>query len=357
MESKIKSNSYNGIDLFKFIAAIFVLLLHANPFGLDTFAGRVLREVITPVAVPYFFCTSGFLWYKSYMEKGRENGKARIAHTFKMYCYWSAIYFPFVVVSWFINGGFGYQNILVYIRNFIFEGSFQTIWYLNALWSSFLIVYILLKRFTPKQILGIAIPFYVLSCLLSSWNGLMVKLPLGVEVTQLYYSIFDTTKNGLLDGFMFVAMGMVICEYKTGEKSSCAQSKSKLIAGMVCSFLLLIAEYTFRTTFFSGDRSCDIIFGTIPFTLFAMLFSFDLSLPDSVVYKKLRIYSTLMFLTQRIPLTLFGWVDALLNKVVGFTVFSRYDVVYFISVAISTFIISVILLKAANKFKFLSRLF
>ena len=92
MQQKIKLNNYNGVDLFKFIASVLVLLLHANPFGLDTFAGRVLREVVTPVAVPYFFCISGFLWYKSYVEKGRENGKARILHTFKLYCYWSLIF-------------------------------------------------------------------------------------------------------------------------------------------------------------------------------------------------------------------------------------------------------------------------
>ena len=264
-------------------------------------------------------------------------------------------YFPFVVVAWLINGSFGIDSILVYVRNFIFEGSFQTIWYLNALWSSFLIVYVLLKRFTPKQILCIAAPFYVLSCLLSSWNGLFVKIPLGLEITEMYYTIFETTKNGLLDGFMFVSLGMVICEYKS--TSGRTGNKSKQIIGMACSFALLVIEYALRTSFFTGDKSCDIIFGTIPFALFAVLFSVDLALPDSAVYKKLRVYSTLMFLIQRIPLTLFAWADAFLNKIGGFTVFARYDVVFFVSVALSTFIISAILLKISGKIKFLSKLF
>lgn len=354
---KTTIKSYNGVDVFKFIAAILVILLHANPFGLDTFPGQVLREVITPVAVPYFFCISGFFWYKNYVEKGRENGKERINRTLKLYCYWSVIYFPFVVVSWLINGEFGYYNILIYIRNFVLEGSFQTIWYLNALWSSFFIAYILLKRFTTKQILGISIPFYILSCLLSSWNGLFAKFPLGNEITQLYYTIFDTTKNGLLDGFMFVSLGMLIYDIENPKKESKAFQDKKNILGMICSFLFIIAEYVIRTKLFGDGRGCDIVLGTIPFTFFAVLFSLDLTLKDSGIYKNIRIYSTLLFLTQRIPLTLFGWADAFINRIWGVTVFLRYDAVYFVLVIVCSFLISFIILKLSDKVKFLSKLF
>lgn len=354
---KIHSISYNGVDAFKFIAAVLVILLHANPFGLDTFHGVILREVITPVAVPYFFCVSGFFWYRSFIEKGQQSGKHRIVYTLKLYCYWSIIYFPFVVVSWFINGGISFHNLLLYVRNFIFEGSFQTIWYLNALWSSFLIIYVLLKFFKPKQILCLSVPFYVLSCLLSSWNGLFVEVPLGDEITQIYYTIFDTTKNGLLDGFLFVALGMVICDIKNKETRPEISRNKMYIKGMICSFLIIIAEYIVRTELYGKGRGCDIVLGTIPFTLFTVLLSLNLRPRDSGVYKKLRVYSTLLFLTQRIPLTLFAWADAFTNKIWGITIFSRYAPVYFVFVLVCSFLISFIILKLSTKVKVLSKLF
>ena len=58
---KMASQQYKTVDLFKFIAALSILLLHVPPFRAGTFAYVVIREIITVFAVPFFFAASGFL--------------------------------------------------------------------------------------------------------------------------------------------------------------------------------------------------------------------------------------------------------------------------------------------------------
>ena len=111
-----KNYNLNGLDLFKFIAAILVLILHANPFGSTTGAGIIAREVITPVAVPFFFAASGFLYFLSTHNKELSKGRSKILKTLKLYLIWSGIYFPFVVVSWLINDGLNLKSVLNYIK-------------------------------------------------------------------------------------------------------------------------------------------------------------------------------------------------------------------------------------------------
>ena len=50
----MKKSIYPGLDLFKFICAILILILYANPLVNNTIDGVILREIITPIAVPFF---------------------------------------------------------------------------------------------------------------------------------------------------------------------------------------------------------------------------------------------------------------------------------------------------------------
>ena len=78
-----------------------------------------------------------------------------------------------------MDGGINVKNIVTYLKNFVFEGSYQTIWFLNALWVAIAVVFVLLKHIEPKYIFFLSLPFYTISCLLSSWHGAFIKLPFG----------------------------------------------------------------------------------------------------------------------------------------------------------------------------------
>lgn len=172
---------FGALDLAKFVAAILIIVLHTNPFG--SYSGVIsygLRSIVTVVAVPFFFITSGYLFFsKIETLKGKEKDQYFLKYIKRlviMYLIWSAIYFVFVLINW-IRFGATYIDVLQYVKRFFFEGSYSTIWFLPALISSITITYLLRKKLSYAQISAIAIPFYVIACLGSSYLGLSEKIP------------------------------------------------------------------------------------------------------------------------------------------------------------------------------------
>ena len=180
---------YRGIDLLKFICALLVLVLHVSPFPDGSFLRVVFREVVCIFAVPFFFAASGYLMTNKLTDKDMSVLSV-IKRPYLLYLIWSALYFPLVLFSWFISENSVFSNFIVYIRDFLFEGSYLTIWYLNALAIALGICHLLLKRFSPRMCLLIALPFYAVACLLSSYNQLLVSNDFGLFASDIYYAVF-----------------------------------------------------------------------------------------------------------------------------------------------------------------------
>lgn len=76
---------------------------------------------------------------------------------------WSAIYLPLTIRGWIIEGGLDPTYLILCLRNFVFVGEnfySWTLWYLNGLVFALLLIDILLKRFSIKQISGIGVFTY-----------------------------------------------------------------------------------------------------------------------------------------------------------------------------------------------------
>ena len=343
---------YPGIDLFKFLCAILVIMIHANPFGEDTFPGMILRQVICPIAVPFFFAASGF--FLSFSSDPQKH----IAKIIKSYLTWSAVYFPFVIVKWILGGSEGLsENLLNYIRSFIFEGSYQTIWFLNALWFASSICVFLLKFFKARTVFRVSIPWYVFSCLLSSWHGLLLKLPFGIVISNLYYSFFETTKNGLLFGFTYVALGAWIAETEKLKNCSDTFKQKNICVTLIPCLFLIVVEYVARLNYSAEAKGCDVVFSLVPITAVLLKVFLRMKLKPRRLWQSLRTYSTLFFLTQRIPLTLFTWIDYVVAAYLGFKIFTDVPIVYFCSICASTFLISFIITKLSKRFRFLTYIY
>lgn len=55
---------YAALDLMKFFAAILIIVIHTSPFADVSFALDFgFRSIIATIAVPFFFCASGFLFF------------------------------------------------------------------------------------------------------------------------------------------------------------------------------------------------------------------------------------------------------------------------------------------------------
>ena len=124
---------YKSLDFAKFICAILIIILHTEPLSTySSLATFGLRNVVTIIAVPFFFFTSGFLAFKKIGTLSEDKKNPYMVQYLKrvaiMYCIWSVVYLPFVVIKW-VREGFSVFSVIEYIRDFFFEGSYSTIWF------------------------------------------------------------------------------------------------------------------------------------------------------------------------------------------------------------------------------------
>lgn len=234
-EKSTKSN-YKLIDLLKFICAFLVIGIHTRPFQASSnLLDKLFYYDISNYAVPFFYaCTGYFLIIKSSEENLHANLILRCKKILRIYLTWSAIYLPLTVSGWVIEGGLNPTYLLLCLRNFIFVGEnfySWTLWYLNGLIFALLLIDILLRKFSVKQIASIGAFVYLIGIGLTMLNGHLESLPLFLErPVNLYFSLFVTTRNGLFQSFVFVAFGMLMAQidHADGLKLSI---KNGLLAG------------------------------------------------------------------------------------------------------------------------------
>jgi serine/alanine racemase len=340
---------YKTLDFAKFICALLIIILHTAPFGsyskLLTFG---FRNIITVIAVPFFFLTSGFLAFKKLDSLEDEKKKEYIFHYLKriavMYLIWSAVYFVFVVIKWSRNG-LSLAAVLEYVKDLFFEGSYSTIWFLPALFVATLAVYLLRKKLSYRTIFAVACVIYLFTLGGSSYYGLVTKVPAIGVVYDLYFSFFDSIKNGICFGMIFVSMGAMVSE----REESIAEKIKPVHAFLpVILFAVLLAVEEFAVAYFNwNDRGVDTVIMLIPFTYFFVRFLlvWDLKLSDRACVA-MRKYSILMFLTQRIPLSI-------LDLYLADTILVKNSLLYFITVLAVTLILSFGILRASKKISWL----
>lgn len=104
-ENKAKETQvYTGIDVFKLIAAVLVVLLHT--VETSNYYACAIKEVFTRLAVPFFFIASGF-----FFQKGLEKAQSKVSYIkkyekniLKIFFVWAVVmYWPFVVYSYITN--------------------------------------------------------------------------------------------------------------------------------------------------------------------------------------------------------------------------------------------------------------
>ena len=83
------------------------------------------------------------------------------------------------------------------------------LWYLLASVVGFILVYIMLRKgMSSRNILGISFLFLLVGfglSLLLKWEGAPTAISLPVKI---YSLTFGNTRNGLFEGFFYIALGM-----------------------------------------------------------------------------------------------------------------------------------------------------
>lgn len=274
-----EKKDYPAVDCFRLIAAILVVTIHTSPLlDISEAADFVLTRVISRVAVPFFFMTSGFFTLSRYENDGRKL-KAFIKETLIIYGISVLIYLPVNIYS----GYFQENNKLpLILKDIIFDGTFYHLWYLPAAALGAAISFFLIKKFAFKGALIAAGILYVFGLFGDSYYGIIEKIPwLRAFYRQIFY-VTDYTRNGIFYAPIFFVTGACIAEIRERMRIRAWLAKDGasgrrgeplfLAAGFIlCMGLMSLEALILRKAGVQRHDSMYVMLPAVMFFLFAAL--------------------------------------------------------------------------------------
>lgn len=231
-----KRNEY--IDMMRIIGCIMVICIHSNPLtkisGILNFA---LCQIISRIAVPFFFITSGYFFaQKLYSKDNNRNEKIKkyILKQINVYLIFSLIYSFFNIFIFKKSQLGSVKSILYFIREYLFIGV-SHLWYLNALIISTTLLVVIWRKCREKSIFIFSLVCYIVGTLLNSYSFIFEGNLLEPFV-RIYYSLFVTSRNALFFGFPMMTLGIIIYRYDILKKL-----RSSII-GLIISFVIYVIE-------------------------------------------------------------------------------------------------------------------
>ena len=351
---KVKAN-YNGIDLFKFFCALLVVVIHVPPFeSINKLLYFGSSFCIARLAVPFFFTATGYLLFKKIDIADIDYSKIyrQIRKLIKFYVIWSLIYLPLVFIEKVqapVTLEAVFEVFKLWLKNFIFSGDYEHLWYLHATIIALLMICLGFKlKLKPITMTIIGVGLYILGTLNDSYAALTVpwrEAGFTGALYDFYGNWFVTPRNGVFDGFLFVCIGMMIA-FKP-EKMSFKKSS----IGFVISVLALVAEFLVISKFrLNWDYN---MFFMLPLCAWFMLSTaISLKLPESKTFKEMRIMSNLIYFTHI-------WVFKLLILLGVVEGYINNSLISFLLVLILTLLLSMVIRKLSENqhFSWLKKLY
>lgn len=137
---------YASIDIARYVSALLVVCIHTFPFLeiSETFNTYFIHTVCR-LAVPFFFTTSGFFFFRNYDSENEDLNETRLKKAlirlFRIYLIWTIIYLPYTIFDY-THTGFHIKYLFTYVRDFFLNGSYYHLWFLPALMLADIIVYL-----------------------------------------------------------------------------------------------------------------------------------------------------------------------------------------------------------------------
>lgn len=294
---------YYGLDIGKFICAVLIIASHyASEWGNFSKSIDMIFSLYI-VSVPFFFAVSGFLLF-SKLEKSDNTEQKNIMLLYIkkiliMYLVWSIIYVTFNVIT-FCYFGVSNEELMSYIHQCIVYSTYDTIWFLPALGIGVIMVYFMRKIMPYRYLVIVAVIFYIIGMLGVSYRGLIEESNILKFIYEVYDSIFFTTRNGVFNGFPFVAIGAYIA-YEVKKKPIENQIKKYFLLSAFFCLLFVFEAFFIKKVFLAPNANT--LFMLFPFTYFIIKFLLCIKITENKICYVMRKLSTTMFLSQRIFLT------------------------------------------------------
>ena len=224
IETELSSKQYNSIDLMKIIMSIAVIAIHTEPLvGCENTAILSVYKVVTDLAVPFFFLSSGYLVFEKILDLPKEIQKHRIKVYIKkilqLYITWNILYLPITMYDYILNGKSIIRNLFAFVKGLVFVGCHWNswpLWYLLSVFYSFVLIYFCMykKNFSKKIIIIIAGIIYLIAnqftILIEQGNNINRSLQ---KVTMLMANIFENGR--IFTGLFYIVAGLFIAYYRS----------------------------------------------------------------------------------------------------------------------------------------------
>lgn len=351
MSQTLTRKNYWSLDVAKFFCAILIISAHfAAEWGnFPTLIDYAFSLYV--IAVPFFFCCSGFLFFKKLNSLETKEDKKKYFVQYEkriliMYALWSAVYFIHVVYDWITDKEFSFKSILSYLHRVIVFSSYSTIWFLPALAVGVAIAYFLVSKFNKKQITVIVILLYIFSMFGYTYKFVIDATPIG-NFYDIYDRLFVSSRNGVFNGTPFIFMGYLI---SLNEIKSSVKGFFKFAIPAGVSLVLMVAEAFFLKLKFNVT-GMDVGVFVVPFTYFFIMAVMHIDLKENKLWLWCRKLSLLIFVSQRLFLTM---LPAFLPSVFGMIYANSY--IGLMAVIGITIAFSVVFILLSDKVKFLKKM-
>lgn len=255
-----------------------------------------------------------------------------------LYICWSLIYLPFKIEYYVENSNDFMECISMYAEDFFINGTYEHLWFLPAIVIGVIIVGILLKFISIRQIMGISLGILLMGTLISTYLPIIKYLHIQ-ELEDLITNI--ETRNGIFYAFPYVAIGgWLAIDSQIIDKVT----KSQCILGFITSMVLLGIE-SIVAIFLLQTTSTILWISVVPAVIYLFIFSmkWEIGMCNDIA-KKLRAVTTLMY-TSHFLIIIF------LRNIIATNIREPfYGMVLFILSTLSTIFLSIICIKYSSKY-------
>ena len=197
--------TYTALDAGKFIAALLVLTLHIHPLASNP-DGDYWLTCMCRIAVPFFFVTSSFLFFK----RGGDIRKY-VFRILVLYAVWFVIELPVTIHEFFIDAdGSLPRKLLLFGRGLFINSTFPASWFLTASWQGMLLVWWLSKKLSRKWLVIIGLVCFLSTLPETMWYGLIAGTP--VRPVYWRYVILFCPANSFIFAIPFCIAGKILGE-------------------------------------------------------------------------------------------------------------------------------------------------
>ncbi len=361
MNSSVTKKAYTLIDIVKLMLAFLILFSHFLNEHANGKLPKVLDLAVSIyiIAVPMYFAFSGYFLFKKIYSSDSSNHKEFTKNyclkTMRLYGIWSLIYIFFQVITW-IRFTPSSTEVLSYIHRALVYSTYNTIWFLPATAVGAVLAVVLRKYFGDKKMFCIATAFCIIGAMGDCYYNLTEKIPVIGQLFAAYRVIFITTRNGVFNGFPYIAVGAMVAYKQRNDKKEYSPVFNRYFWASVVLCCLFIVEAVISKLRLEAHNSNTII-ALFPFTFCAVYWCIISTQPviSSETSLYMRRMSTAIFLSQRIFLTA-------LPKLLTETVFAvmldeKNWIIGLCWITACTFIFSAMLIALSGKISFLKNFY